>query len=285
MDATNLAIVICPNLVKSANPMRDVMMCAVPVSENTTPPQSSPTPSHPQSLQDGGGRTTLGMVISLCIRRYYEIFDEVVDRTEAVAPWRSLREDGNANSPTQATYVLGDEDDLDDEISIPTSVRGAPHVPQIYHYTTKRHRSTASHGNNGLASSQSVYNDNSSNSSSPRTNGGAFRSSTHSRARSLFSAEQSKTSTSKGDHGSSGITVKGSNAMGRGTTRKGSGAAVEAVGVIAEGFFSPSGAPPLPKRPASSATTQPEVAIAKQLDQEEPRLSVSERKQLFEQNR
>ncbi|KJA26142.1 hypothetical protein HYPSUDRAFT_133611 [Hypholoma sublateritium FD-334 SS-4] len=275
MDATNLAIVICPNLVKSANPMRDVMMCAVPVSENNIPSQSSPMPSHSRLLQDGGGRTTLGMVISLCIRRYYEIFDEVVDRTEAVVPWHPLEENGSANSPTQATYVLGDEDDLDDEMSIPTTVKGASHVPPIYHYTTKRHRSAASHASD-VASSQSVYNDNSSSSSLPRTNGGTFRSSTHSRARSLFSAEQSKMSTA--------ITEKGTIAVGRGTMRKGSGAAVEAVGVIAEGFFSsPSGAPPLPKRPVFSTTTQPEVT--NQLDQEEHRVSVSERKQLFEQNR
>ena len=284
MDATNLAIVICPNLMKSANPMRDVMMCAVPVPENNARPQSSPMPERSQLHQDGGGRTTLGMIISLCIRRYYEIFDEVVDRTEAVAPRHSLGEEGHTNSLTQATYVLGDEDDLDDEISIPANIRGAPHVPPTYHYTAKRHLNTASRESNGLASSQSVYNDNSSNSSFPKASNGTFRSSTHSRTRSLLSAEQSKTSNGKGGFGSSGITGKESIALGRGTMRKGSGAGVEAVGVIAEGFFSPSSASLLPKRPAASATTE-ESQVTSHLDQEEPRLSVSERKQLFERNR
>ncbi|KAG9315980.1 Rho GTPase activation protein [Chiua virens] len=44
MDAHNLAIVICPNLVKSSNPMRDVMMCIVPGGpslSNDLPPLSS----------------------------------------------------------------------------------------------------------------------------------------------------------------------------------------------------------------------------------------------------
>ena len=33
------------------------------------------------------GKTMLGMVVTLCIKRYYEIFGEYVDRSEAVKPW------------------------------------------------------------------------------------------------------------------------------------------------------------------------------------------------------
>ncbi|EEB92256.1 hypothetical protein MPER_09264 [Moniliophthora perniciosa FA553] len=69
MDAHNLSIVLCPNLVKGTNPAKDVMMCTAPGGPQQQQPQNN---------------TTLGTVIKLCIHRYYEIFDEVHDRTEVV---------------------------------------------------------------------------------------------------------------------------------------------------------------------------------------------------------
>ncbi|KAI3604071.1 rho gtpase-activating protein 8 [Moniliophthora roreri] len=82
MDAHNLSIVLCPNLVKGTNPAKDVMMCTAPggpvLFDSSTTTSSASQQQQPQS------NTTLGTVIKLCIQRYYEIFDEVHDRTEAV---------------------------------------------------------------------------------------------------------------------------------------------------------------------------------------------------------
>ncbi|THU99801.1 RhoGAP-domain-containing protein [Dendrothele bispora CBS 962.96] len=100
MDAHNLAVVLTPNLVKGSNPVRDVQMCVIPASTGPTtamnlfprsgsssnpssPLSSSPhTPSTPAAISEN--RTTLGMVIKLCIQRYYEVFDEFLDRGEIV---------------------------------------------------------------------------------------------------------------------------------------------------------------------------------------------------------
>ncbi|OBZ68839.1 hypothetical protein A0H81_11268 [Grifola frondosa] len=47
MDAHNLTVVICPNLVSSPNPLRDVMMCSIPNSPTFFSAMS--TPSFPAS--------------------------------------------------------------------------------------------------------------------------------------------------------------------------------------------------------------------------------------------
>src|SRR5215471_6171359 len=78
MDARNLTIVICPNLIPSNNFPRDIIMCSVP--NDPVPDPSSDVPS----LANRG--TTLGTVIKLCIERYFEVFDEVWDRSETVPP-------------------------------------------------------------------------------------------------------------------------------------------------------------------------------------------------------
>ncbi|KAG7096274.1 hypothetical protein E1B28_003722 [Marasmius oreades] len=129
MDAYNLAVVISPNLVKSNNPARDVMMCmpqgapalfdghsppSPPMDspgshspQTPTPRSRSQTPTSAASLADprtpvvsvtsstpdtsprppdvNTNTTTLGTIIKLCIQRYYEVFDEVRDPTEATA--------------------------------------------------------------------------------------------------------------------------------------------------------------------------------------------------------
>lgn len=297
MDAFNLAIVICPNLVKSSNPMRDVMMCTVAVPGMSTPSltTSTATLAQLQSLPEGEGKTTLGTVIAFCIRRYYEIFDEVVDRHEAVAPWRAIRSHGwdadgassVSGSPRQPTYVLGDgddEDDIDDEMLVmsvgmgnklqshPSASSGPPSawgsIPQPH--WTKRHKCTPSNGNdarliyNDCSSSSSVYNE-------------ALLSHPHagnSKDRSMVSVEGSGHSNS---YGSSG-TRRGSITIGRSTTRKGSGAAVEVVSVVAGGFFtSPTNGP----KPTTPSQLEEQDKSAPE-DEEGKVLTVGERRRMFE---
>ena len=93
MDAHNLTVGICPHLVSSFKPMRDVMMCSVPnaptlfdaaraaSSTNLAAQVQNASTSNPAALVEG--KTTLGMIIKLCIQRYFEVFDEIADRAEA----------------------------------------------------------------------------------------------------------------------------------------------------------------------------------------------------------
>lgn len=88
MDAHNLAIVLSPNLVASGNPLKDVAICAVSgAPEPLSPGSRSSAPAHPAAAEVAKyeGRTTLGTVIKLCIARYFEVFDEIADRAEAIA--------------------------------------------------------------------------------------------------------------------------------------------------------------------------------------------------------
>jgi Rho GTPase-activating protein 1 len=123
MNATNLAMMITPNLLKGSNPVRDIMMSSVPTPTTGTGMSagtavSTFAPESPDQSGTSEGRATLGMVIAFCIRRYYEVFDEVVDRTEAVAPWKTIeRPVGVAGEDASGTYVLGEDEDLDDELS------------------------------------------------------------------------------------------------------------------------------------------------------------------------
>jgi Rho GTPase-activating protein 1 len=292
MDAFNLAIVICPNLVRSSNPMRDVMMCTVPVPGMSTPSQttSTATLAQLQSLPVREGKTSLGTVIALCIRRYYEIFDEAMDRHEAVAPWRAIRSHGSgadgsssaSGSPKQPNYVLGDGDDedIDDETLVmsvgiennlqlhPSASSGLPSAWESIPQPHKRHKSTLSNGNDA----PSIYNDSSCSvyngpqrSSHPHTGNG--------KAKSMVSVEGSGHS---GSYGSGG-TRRGSITIGRSTTRKGSGAAVEAVSVVAGGFFtSPTSGP----KPTTHSRLEEHDKSAP--EDEVKVLTVGERRRMFE---
>lgn len=232
MDSYNLAIVITPNLVKGSNPVRDVMMCAVPgarsvtdslpgSSPSVTPPNASPNPNASIVNKE----TPLGAIIALCIRRYYEIFDEVVDRSEAVKPWKTLGRlgvNGGQGEGEGPRYVLADDDEeFDDDEEVPQVGTSPPTA-----WNAKRHRTTAS---SGSAQGQAR--------------------STHGpppppppKPRSTYSI----------DVGYGPGTRRGSITIGTGkgrSTRAGSmsGSGVEALGITAEGFFTPpSGAPPLP---------------------------------------
>jgi Rho GTPase-activating protein 1 len=80
MDARNLAIVLTPNLVASGNPLKDVEICSVKDSPGSMFGVSSI--GGEQASREG--RTTLGTIIKLCIHRYFEVFDEMADRAEAM---------------------------------------------------------------------------------------------------------------------------------------------------------------------------------------------------------
>ncbi|KAL0960827.1 hypothetical protein HGRIS_005846 [Hohenbuehelia grisea] len=242
MDARNLAIVICPNLVKGKNPILDIGMCAVPGA----PSMSSSFPTNAAPTASAEGRTTLGAVLLLCIQRYYEVFDEVLDRSEAISPARVLGAASSApsssgeNSPRAQN---GEDEEIDDTMLVmPIGPNGAQRTtvasaaPSAWasnvaanHVT--RHRSKPSWGSGSGVRSMHTLGDGI---------GGGHPSGTIGRAKSLISVES----------GTSAMGRKGSIAVGRGTTRKTSGAAVEAISITAEGFFTPpSNAPPLPRRP------------------------------------
>jgi len=256
MDAHNLSIVLCPNLVSGSSPTKDVMICNLPGGPTLHPAQpSAPAPPAP-------GRTTLGMVVKLCIQRYYEIFDEVRDRTEALPPTRSFGEDdvgssGSSSSrPVRAQLVpqkrfstlsrgssnrdsraLDDDESIDDTMLI-MPVDAAPGAPpsawgSVSGSGTFRQRTRPELSGNvvqGSSSARSVHS-----LSSLRYTAGNAGPGQANRAKSTVSIEKT-----------SGTICKGSISVGRGTTRKASGAGVEAVGVTASGFFTP----PVPLLPA-----------------------------------
>ncbi|KAG6887538.1 hypothetical protein C0995_014546 [Termitomyces sp. Mi166 len=236
MDAHNLAIVLCPNLVKGSNPMRDVTMCSV-ASVASTSATSSPDPSFSPSA-------TLGIVIRICIERYYEVFDEVLDRSEAVPPPRSFQ-DSDRSEASASPAPAHDDESIDDAMLVmpigPSGSRAGP--PSAWATASgngnegykPQHRSNLSGG-----SARSAHGEGRSSSSfiGGGENNNVF--STASRSKSMMNIE----------NGSGTVGGRrGSITLGRGTMRKSSGAGVEAIGITAEGFFSPPGnAPPVPPK-------------------------------------
>lgn len=223
MDAHNLALVISPNLVASPNPLRDVQMCAIP----TAAPASAST-SHPQSTPAAlaEGKTTLGMVAKLCIQRYYEIFDEVPDRTEALSHSAShsaissaiSSASVSASAPQPPTHryrdsmLTDDSEEIDDAVLVmPIGPNRAPSAwagaPRSLHTS-------------GAAAAAAAY-------------------ASAGRAKSMISIEKG-----------GGTSRMGSISIGRGNSRKAAGAGVTAIGITAAGFFTAEGSvPPVPALP------------------------------------
>ena len=243
MDAHNLALVLAPNLVKGSNFRRDFEMCAIP---NNTDGQVT----EPQS-------NTLGLVIKICVSRYYEIFDEVVDRTEAIplqlstSSFTVVDSNGSAStsfsSDASGTRVDGDDESIDDQMLVmplgPTlqglsgNRTDSPAPPSTWSSPTTtpipykpRQRTTLSKSSN-----QSLH--------TTTGNGvGGNLQGTVGRAKSTISVE-------KATIGGRPVGRKGSISIGRGTTRKGTGSGVEAFGITANGFFTPpENSPPVPPR-------------------------------------
>lgn len=253
MDAHNLAVVLCPNLISGHNPARDVMMCTVPGGVSMS--NSDPRGSNPAALSEG--RTTLGSVIKLCIQRYYEVFDDIRDRSEALPPQRVLGDDGAASSEASSDsritshkrmssglYSNDDDEDIDDAMLVmpigpshsngsgPPSAWGVGY-PGAGNTHKQRHRNTLSGGSAGVRSMHTVIGQNG-------ATGYSYASA--SKAKSMISIEKGIAANGIGTVGR-----KGSISVGRGTTRKSSGAGVEAISITAEGFFSaPASAPPVP---------------------------------------
>ncbi|TFK72299.1 Rho GTPase activation protein [Pluteus cervinus] len=289
MDAHNLSLVLSPNLVKGSNLILDVKMCTIPDGPNFfDSTMSLPTAprSNPAVLAEG--KTTLGMIIKLCIQRYYEIFDEIRDRSEAVAPQRAFRtEDNGASSPSSSSKSPSpspqptpmpqsdgdDDEDIDDAMLVmpigpgnisgssggggssvglnggasPPSAWNSPGFlnGQTGNSTFKpRHRNNLS-GSSRVRSMHTIANDGTSGviggSSAGNSSGGGsglYPHMTTGKSKSMISVD-SGTVTGK----------RGSISVGRGT-RKSAGAAVEALSITAEGFFTaPASAPPVPTSP------------------------------------
>ncbi|KAG6815342.1 hypothetical protein H0H93_010098 [Arthromyces matolae] len=206
MDAHNLSIVLSPNLVKGSNPLHDVSMCAVlPTSSRPAAPTGTSVPPS----------ATLGSLMKLCIERYFEIFDEVPDRSEAVAVGPSFQ-----SSEQASTY---DDESIDDGMLVmPIGPGGG---------------GSGSGGGGGARYAHSDVN-------RTRTRNGSVGHPV--RSRSIISIDSGAGGNSKT------VGKKGTITLGRGdTVRKSSGSAVEAIGITAEGFFtSPSKkAPPPPVPP------------------------------------
>ncbi|KAF9013087.1 hypothetical protein BDQ17DRAFT_1396266 [Cyathus striatus] len=229
MDAHNLAVVITPNLVKGSNPARDVMMCAVPGGPVLFAP--APTQSLSSSITSSSsgseGKTTLGAIVKLCIDRYYEIFDEIRDRSEAILP-RTVPADGGEGRRDD------ESEDIDDTMLV------MPLGP------THRSMKSIQHGGGSVPVPSWATNGNTLNANKNRSRSSSSSPSpAHSFSHNNGSAYANNTVAARARRS---ITIGRS--AGGGTVRKSSGAAVEAHGVTASGFFSPpKGAPPVPRRP------------------------------------
>ena len=252
MDALNLAIVISPNLIKGSNQARDVAMVSVP---------GTPAFFDRPSSNDGNGQNpqgekqaTLGMVVAICIRRYYEVFDEVADPSEAGPTFGATHGENVPvlGSPEHPMYVLsneGEEEEEDDDklqkrVSPPHSWVGASSassnsVSSSTLPPSRRHKSTLSSGSNTSevnSTTRSIHTLVGETNGSVRTGDVPYP--TYSRAKSTFSIENGGGGGGALGKDGSGTTTKRSISIGRGSTRKGSGASVEAIGVTAGGFFS-----------------------------------------------
>lgn len=88
MDAANLAMCFTPNLVSGSNITRDIQMCTIPHSSLAI--TSATVPSHDVPGKSGPQKMTLGMVIKACVEQYFEIFEEIPDRTNAMSSHPSV---------------------------------------------------------------------------------------------------------------------------------------------------------------------------------------------------
>lgn len=239
MDAHNLSLCFCPTLVGS-NVLQDVQMCSIPGGPSLFPLQK---PTTPQSSDAGGRQATLGMVVKICIERYFEIFEEIVDRSEPLySPGAGVLSngldaaDGGMGSPRRDGH--DDEESLDDAMLVmplgptpPSSNMPSPYAnggtprspPTAWRH---KHRRMGSSGSAVSAAQTTPSVADSSNSKRRDSIGGTLGKSRS--RRSIVSIEKSMK-----DGGRGTITI------GKSTARRPGGAGVEAVSVTALGFFMP----------------------------------------------
>lgn len=261
MDAHNLAIVICPNLVKSSDPMQDVLVCSIPSMSTTPSTPATPMGTEPTPSTTSFGGTTLGSIVKLCIQRYYEIFDEVPDRSEADAlfnqrsPSPLSSEASSSSLPNQAKRLSlrSDDEDIDDAVLVmpigPSGSCAAIAEPE----SSVRLSSGASVDINTLPYK-------------PRQR--KLRRRVGSIGTGVRSINDDSHNGTRRDRRKPCSTIsierelgsgKGSVSIGRGT-RKASGSGVEAMGITADGFFTPPGATsPVPSPPSSPRKRRPWV--------------------------
>ena len=267
MDAHNLALVIAPNLVGSGNPMVDVAICVV----GSTSTSAAPAPLSSNALSKESNEMTLGTLIKLCIERYYEIFDDITDRGDAVDvdPFSGTIETPNSEKPednlAQSTAHQYDSDD-DDVLVMPVPSSSAQSSPLKAPPQRKLGASlpfrSPSTPPSSFATNQSTQPSN----YAPYTSGSRRRpaasiSSSHdtksintrlaalgtagrSRAKALLASAADKVAARvpppRSDTYNSPVIVDGNAPLSSsGTLRKGSGAGVSAHGVTASGFFAP----------------------------------------------
>jgi Rho GTPase-activating protein 1 len=251
MDAHNLAVVLCPNLVSGTDPIRDVAMCAVPGGPILYDPASA---ARPNSAPQPEGKTTLGAVIKLCIHRYYEIFDEVQDRNEAIPrPWMPKDEPASPGASSRFSgFLRDDEDDIDDGVLVmpiePGSSRGSAQNGGSSIFTAQQAALNAS----GSIPYKARHRSNQSAEKSAHTidGNGKPQSGTVTKAKSMVSIDN-------GDQTPGIATRRGSISVGRRTRRKSSGAGVEAINISAGGFFTPpNSSPSVPTFPSSGLNTE-----------------------------
>jgi Rho GTPase-activating protein 1 len=236
MDAHNLAVVFTPNLVSSANPLRDMRMCSIPGGPSAVNGQKSSSKTITT--------TTLGMVVKLCIQRYYEIFDEVRDVSEAVEP---IFKEGSRQSIDEVDLLpsmLGPSTPGATSPPKPRSVANSSRPPSAWNKATAGGGRTRPRPLSQQASSPNLANPNN-DPPSVRSGGSNGTWSMPRSRRSIISIEKAaggKPGTGSITLGKSVPTVGragGQDTSGSGTVRKSAGATVTAVSVIATGFFAP----------------------------------------------
>ena len=212
-------------------------MCSLP---------GGPSPLNSQKPSNKDTTTTLGMVIKLCIQRYYEIFDEIRDVSEAVEPMFK-----------ETTQHSTDEVDLLPSMAGP-STSGATSPPQARSITNSSrppsawNKAGASGGRarprpppSQQVSSLNVANANNGAPPSTRSGGSNGTWSMPRSRRSILSIERAaggKPGTGSIRLGKSVPTIGragGQNAASTGTVGRSAGATVTAVSVTATGFFAP----------------------------------------------
>ena len=262
MDAHNLAIVITPNLVASGNPLKDVQICAVEGSPEPLSPAERSS-SHLRGAGEApkqGGKTTLGTVIKLCIHRYFEVFDEMADRAEAIddgpftlgeledaeaVPSSSSSASMSALNTSQTSFAskrlsqLTDDGSLDDTMLVmPLGPGGIPSP------TNRQFSPDVSAGASKIRSWPPKGAVRSVNSGETQN---AHETLKGPRARSLLAPASENSDSIPYHTRKNGIPASKS---ANGTLRKSSGAAVSAHSVTASGFFtSPNSSQPVPPLP------------------------------------
>lgn len=229
MDSANLALCFSPNLVSGSSILEDTQMCAVPGAQSLPHVPKQPTSS---------GGTTLGTVVQVCIAQYFEIFDEIRDRTatklNTSQQFATPPSDPPKMSHASARGAQLDDDDSDDAMlvmPIGPTLASVPSPGPPSAWGTK----VVGKGHPSTSASPSAWGNAS---AGQRRKDSSTLSASSSSPRSIISIE---TAVSGAKGGSIQI---GRGANGAGTQRRGSTAGVEAVGITASGFFtSPSSSP------------------------------------------